>query len=1615
MTARRIRFAVMVALAALLGLVCQAALGYWSGAGSNGDGNGIAGAATFNQGAAPTASETGSTKVVISWGSSGLSNGVPAAGYVVKRYNQKTGAQVAIGAGCSGTIATVTCTEPETPPGNWEYSVTPVYGSNWRGAESLKSGAVNTGPGSITLSRALFGGTVAPLPAVVTGTVSGFGPSQAIGFFLDGTVPLVGTPSNVKADGSATISVTLPAGTADGPHSLSARSSSTEASSGILVDNTPPSIDVVVEPHPNAAGWNNTAPVEVGGTVSDGNGSGVAFAKYTEDGSNPKTSPTAQYAVGPVSVSTTSTLKFYLADNAGNESPVETRQVKIDTGPPYFTVAFVNVTGGVYIEAADEETGRPGDAFYRGAAAGSFKFLMTPVPLGGSPAISAGFSELPADAVGFSFDSSAVTSPVGGPFLSNQMSWVAGSTSTPAGTISLTNEAGSTFGSAGQIHNDSTAPSGGSVDAVGLTGTGGRYSTSLNLTLGLEKGTDAASGLADGTGPSDLPDKLLRASAPLKSGDGVANGSCGIYSPYAQVGGNNPASTVNDTVPANNRCYLYRYLVSDHVGNVATYTSPEIKVHTSAAPGLPEPAPVALGEADSFAVLGASTVTSAGVSTLTGNLGVSPGTAMTGFPPGTVNGTMHSADAAANQAQADVGTAYADAAGRAPAAPVAGTLGGLTFTRGVYKSATFGVAGTLTLDAQNDPTAVFIFQAGSTLTTSASSQVNLINGAQACNVFWQVGSSATLGASSAFVGNLLALTAISMGSGVAMEGRALAHNGAVTLINDTIAAPHCAPPVSTVPTEAVLTPVSGTGSQSVSGSTAFYNPAQSGSFNVESSAVSPYAGIAQMGFPAIAGFSGGGAVASPVSGSTFRSTYSWAANGASPSPGAQPISATDNGGQTSTNPTAFTLVKDAAGPSGGSVDAIGLAGTGGRYSISTTLSLGFAPGTDSGSGLASSGAQLLRASASLTSDGVTNGSCGTFGAYVQVGANDPATPQSDTVPVDRTCYRYQYVAVDKVGNHTAYTSPDIKVDAAAPPALALSFSAPSNAYWSGAGTSVFYRPSAGSGGFQLTASSADTTSGTNAFGFPVFPGGWSSSSGGSGVRNYSWSSANPTAPSGAQNVTASNNAGGSASSSFTVTPDATLPSGGSLSYTNGYTTGSSISVSFTKGTDTISGLNAASGIIEGATATLSAGACGAFGPFSTVATNPASGVSFPVLSGSCYQYRYAISDNVGNQSTYISASVTKVDNVGPTNSLSLEGAVNASQTGNTIYYRGTVAGSFKIVDVVTDTASGPASATFPAIATTGWTHESETISTPLGGPYTSSLFSWTPEPGSPTVKSVTGTDVASKTSTSASITFANDILAPNGGSITYANGVVNSTSLAIATVNGGDSGSGINTATTTIKRDVAPLNTSTETCGTFPGTYAATVTLVGGADTGVTSGNCYQYEYLVSDKVGNQAVNTSAGVAKIDTSGPHVTAIESRQSGGSAGNGQIEVGDRLILTFNQSLATASVPASFSGAAEAKPAVGNVTLTIPGITKGALDTGSGGYVQSPLTTTTFAGAVLLSNNGTATTVTLTVTSVSGVLPQASKGALAFITATSITDGGGIAAAGTFTTGANFKLF
>jgi hypothetical protein len=229
-------------------------------------------------------------------------------------------------------------------------------------------------------------------------------------------------------------------------------------------------------------------------------------------------------------------------------------------------------------------------------------------------------------------------------------------------------------------------------------------------------------------------------------------------------------------------------------------------------------APVGLGTADSFAVLSGTTVTNTGPTFISGDLGVSPGTAITGFPPGLDSGTIHATDAVAGQAQSDLTTAYNDAAGRTPSASTSGDLSGQTLTPGVYKAtSSLGLTGTVTLDAQGDPQAVFIFQIGSTLITGSHSNVALIRDAQACNVFWQVGSSATLGTDTTFRGSILALTSITLDTGASIRGRALARNGAVTMDDNVVTRPACSTPTSTATTTASPTStVSATASTSTS-------------------------------------------------------------------------------------------------------------------------------------------------------------------------------------------------------------------------------------------------------------------------------------------------------------------------------------------------------------------------------------------------------------------------------------------------------------------------------------------------------------------------------------------------------------------------------------------------------------------------------------------------------------------------------------------------------------------------------------------------------------------------------------------------------------------------------
>jgi hypothetical protein len=213
--------------------------------------------------------------------------------------------------------------------------------------------------------------------------------------------------------------------------------------------------------------------------------------------------------------------------------------------------------------------------------------------------------------------------------------------------------------------------------------------------------------------------------------------------------------------------------------------------------------PIDLATAGPFVVLGGQEATNSGASVLYGNLGVSPGTSLTGFDAAVVNGVTHNNDGVAAQAQSDLTDAYDIAAAEpvAPADDLTGTdLGNRTLTAGNYGfTSTAQLTGTLTLDAEGDPNARFVFEIGSSLTTAPGSSVALINGASPCNVFWQVGSSATIDTTTAFQGNVMALTSIELKNGASVLGRVLARNGTVSLINNVLDSSMCNPGSTTPP------------------------------------------------------------------------------------------------------------------------------------------------------------------------------------------------------------------------------------------------------------------------------------------------------------------------------------------------------------------------------------------------------------------------------------------------------------------------------------------------------------------------------------------------------------------------------------------------------------------------------------------------------------------------------------------------------------------------------------------------------------------------------------------------------------------------------------------------
>jgi hypothetical protein len=241
---------------------------------------------------------------------------------------------------------------------------------------------------------------------------------------------------------------------------------------------------------------------------------------------------------------------------------------------------------------------------------------------------------------------------------------------------------------------------------------------------------------------------------------------------------------------------------------VAIATTAVLLASTGSAQAVARPVP--MGTAEPFAVLAGTGISSTGTTTINGDIGSLPNAVMTVTGTVVLMGTDHRGDGVTAAAKSDLTAAYLDAEGQGTEFTISADLAGQTLVPGVYNSATgLAIAGPtpLTLDAGGDPNAVFVFKSGSTLVTEPGTQVNLINGATACNVFWQVTSSTTLGVNSVMRGTILTLQSSTLNTGATLEGSVLSRNGAVTLDSNTILRPACATPVSTT----VATTLTGTG------------------------------------------------------------------------------------------------------------------------------------------------------------------------------------------------------------------------------------------------------------------------------------------------------------------------------------------------------------------------------------------------------------------------------------------------------------------------------------------------------------------------------------------------------------------------------------------------------------------------------------------------------------------------------------------------------------------------------------------------------------------------------------------------------------------------------------
>ena len=430
---------------------------------------------------------------------------------------------------------------------------------------------------------------------------------------------------------------------------------------------------------------------------------------------------------------------------------------------------------------------------------------------------------------------------------------------------------------------------------------------------------------------------------------------------------------------------------------------------------------------------------------------------------------------------------------------------------------------------------------------------------------------------------------------------------------------------------------------------------------------------------------------------------------------------------------------------------------------------------------------------------------------------------------------------------------------------------------------------------------------------------------------------------------------------------------------------------------------------------------------STPTTSSAQGTSVSLSATGQYTVKYFSVDNAGNaESVETAATVIRVDKTGPTNSLSLGSAAGAFINATRLYYKSNAAGSFTLTNTPADAESGPASATFPAIATTGWTHNAETVSTPAGGPYASSLYSWTASPSAPAAagRTFTSADVLGNASANTVLTFTSDTSAPSGGALTVngaaASGVGTSstatgTSVTISTRT--DYTEALSTGQSGLASSILTIQSETlsnAVCGAAGsgGPYTTAAVVIGTSGPSLTLGFCYVYTLTGTDQVGNAASISTTVIA----AAPGVTNFTSANGGATVG--RAEAGDTISVTFNTAINPSTVPATGTITLCNNVAGCSISthtlITISGLSSSTGFNVAKVYEKSGFTQT-INGSFSLSADHLTVTFTITGTPDANTSTAATTSSFTFTPSTTLQNLGGDAASGTYTTPTPITLF